>query len=88
MVWYGHLTTITLHYYSDSDRSLPRLRFFALPGDFDIWNAFTGSYNYAEVTEVTPGKEPASVNININVTFNTNKNSNVQVQQWFLAGSE
>ena len=30
------LTTITLHYYSDSDRGLPRLRFYAVPDDFNI----------------------------------------------------
>ena len=30
------LTTITLHFYSDSFRGLPRLRFYAVPDDFDV----------------------------------------------------
>ena len=34
-----NLTTITLHYYSDSQRGLPRLRFYAAPDDFDVWDA-------------------------------------------------
>ena len=35
------LTTITLHYYSDSVRGLPRLRFYAAPDDFNVWDAPT-----------------------------------------------
>ena len=35
------LTTITLHYYSDSVQGLPRLRFYIVPDDFDIWDAPT-----------------------------------------------
>ena len=37
------LTTITLHYYSDSDLGFPRLRFYAVPDDFDVWDAPTTS---------------------------------------------
>ncbi len=53
------LTTITPHYYSDSNRSLPRLRFYAVPDDFDIWNAPSTSYPRADVATVPPGGEPA-----------------------------
>ena len=31
-----NLTTITLHYYRDSVRGCPRLRFYAVPDDFDV----------------------------------------------------
>ncbi len=30
------LTNITLHYYSDGDRGLPRLIFYSVPDDFDV----------------------------------------------------
>ena len=35
------LTAITLHYYSESVRGLRRLRFYAVPEDFNVWNAPT-----------------------------------------------
>ena len=35
------LTAITLHYYSDSVRGRPRLRFYAVPDDFDVWDTLT-----------------------------------------------
>ena len=68
------LTTITLHYYSDSVRGLSRLRFYAVPDDFDIWDAVIISYRYVEVAAVPPGGEPAGRrNVSINVNFNTKK---------------
>ena len=68
------LTTITLHYYSDSDRGRPRLRFYAVPDDFDIWDVSTqGTNPYVGIASVPPGGEPAGRrNIRINVNFNTN----------------
>ena len=66
-----NLTTITLHYYSDSVRGLPRLRFYAVPDDFDIWNAPTTSYSYVDVAAVPPNEEPAghrTVSVGFNVT--------------------
>ena len=57
-----NLTTITLHYYSDSVRGLPRLRFWAVPDDFDVWAAPTASYGYVEVAAVPPDEEPAGIN--------------------------
>ena len=68
------LTTITLHYYSDSVQGLPRLRFFAVPDDFDIWYAVIISYSNVLVAAVPPGGEPAGRrNVSINVDFNTRK---------------
>ena len=68
------LTTITLHYYSDSIRGLPRLRFYAVPEtyDFEVWNAPTTSYPHVDVASL--GGEPAGRrNIHINVAFKTTK---------------
>ena len=65
-----NLTTITLHYYSDSVRGLPRLRFFTVPNDFDIWDAPTSNYRYVYTSAaVPPGREPAGQR-NISITFN------------------
>ena len=68
------LTTITLHYYSDSDRGLPRLRLYSVPDDFNIWNTVNHIRYYVEVAALPPGREPAGRrSININVNFNTKK---------------
>ena len=68
------LTTITLHYYRDSVRGLPRLRFYAVPDDFDVWDALTTSYPHADVVSVPPGGETVGRrNVSINVNFNTKK---------------
>ena len=72
-----NLTTITLHYYSDSNRGLPRLRFWAVPDDFNIWDAPTTSYSYVDIAAMPPGAEPAGsrsvCSIVIDIRFNTNK---------------
>ena len=63
------LTTITLHYYSDSVRGLPRLIFYAVPDDFNVWDAPIISYPRVDIAAVPPGGEPAghrSVSINVN----------------------
>ncbi len=70
------LTTITLHYFmhSDRDRGLPRLRFYAVPDNFDVWDRPTTSYPRVDVAAVPPGGEPAGHrNTSINVNFNTKK---------------
>ena len=68
------LTTITLHYYSDSVRGRPRLRFYAVPDDFDIWETPTTGTPYGGVTSVPPGGEPAGRrSVSINTNFNTKK---------------
>ena len=66
-----NLTTITLHYYSDSDsvRGLPRLIFLAVPDDFDIWDAPLASFS-RDIAAVPPGGEPAGRrNVSINFNF-------------------
>ena len=71
-----NLTTITLHYYRDSVKGLPRLRFWVVPDDFDVWNAPTSSYSYIDVAAVPPDEEPAgrrNVSINYSSIKNTNK---------------
>ena len=69
-----NLTTITLHYYSDTARDLPRLRFFVVPDDFEIWTALSASYSRVDIAAVPPDGEPASLrNVSVNFNFNTNK---------------
>ena len=69
-----NLTTITLHYYSDSQRGLPRLRFIAAPDDFNAWDTPPGNSKYADIAAVPPGAESAGRrSININVSFVTSK---------------
>jgi hypothetical protein len=68
------LTTITLHYYSDSDQGFPRLRLYAVPDDFDVWDATTTGIPYRGIASVPPGGEPAGhSSINITARFNTQK---------------
>ena len=68
------LTTITLHYYSDSVRGLPRLIFYAVPDDFDVWNVPRTSDPRVDVASVPPGGEPAGrKRVSIHVNFNTQK---------------
>ena len=67
------LTTITLHYYSDSDLGFPRLRFYAVPDDFDVWDALITSNPRVDVAAVQ-GREPTGRrNVSINVNFSTKK---------------
>ena len=71
-----NLTTITLHYYSNSGRGLPRLRFYAVSDDFDVWDAPSSSNSHVDVAAVPPGAEPAgpkSVSIATDIRFKTNK---------------
>ena len=70
------LTTITLHYYSDSIRGLPRLRFYTVPDDFNIWYIPTTGTPYAGIGSGPPGyrEEPVGRrNVSINFNFNTTK---------------
>ncbi len=68
------LTTITLHYYSDNFQGLPRLRFYAVPDYFDVWNAPSTSTPHVDVASVSPGREPTGHrNVSININFNTKK---------------
>jgi hypothetical protein len=68
------LTTITLHYYSDSVRGRPRLRFYAVPEDFDVWDALSTVNPYVGIPFIPPGGMPAGRrSVSINVNFNTRK---------------
>ena len=68
------LTTITLHYYSDSVRDLPRLRFYAVQDDFDVWDAPTTNIPHVDVAALPPGGEPAGRrSVSINFNFNTER---------------
>ena len=70
------LTTITLHYYSDSDsvQGRPRLRFYSVPDYFDIWDALTSDTPYGGVDSVPAGGEPAGRrSVRIGVDINTSK---------------
>ena len=63
-----NLTTITLHYYSDNTKGLPRLRFYAVP------DPPTARYSRVDIAAVPPGGEPAGRrNVSVNVNFNTKK---------------
>ena len=76
-----NLVSITLHFYHDNDipwpgrsHSLPRLKFYAVPDTFYIWDALLASYISVEVAAVPPGGEPAGHrSVSINVNFNTKK---------------
>ena len=68
------LTTITLHYYSDSVRGLPRLIFYAVPDDFMIWNAPITITPYVGIASVPPdGESTGCRTVSINVNFNTKR---------------
>ena len=65
-----NLTTITLHYYSDNARSLPRMRFWSVPDDFEIWYGLTASYSRVDIAAVPPDGESAGLR-NVSVNFST-----------------
>ena len=68
------LTTITLHYYNDSRRGLPKLRFYDVPDDFDVWDAPPASYPHIDIAKISPDEEPRGRrNVCINVNFDTKK---------------
>ena len=46
------LAAIRLHFYSDSGQGHPRLRFYAVPDDFDVWDAPNISFPHVEVTSI------------------------------------
>ena len=65
-----NLTTITLHYYSDNHKGLTKLRFYAVPDDFEVWDALTGSHSHVDIAAVPPDAEPAGRrNVSVNVNF-------------------
>ena len=68
------LTTITLHYYSDSVRGRPRLTFYDVPDDFDVWNASIIGKPHVNVAMSPPGGQQAGRrSVSIIINFNTKK---------------
>ena len=71
-----NLTTITLHYYSGGQYSLPSLTFYAVPDNFYVWNNATfGNYTFVTLTS-EPQADLGSKsrrNVSVNVNFNTKK---------------
>ena len=51
------LTTITLHYYSDSVRGRPRLRFYSVEDNFNVWDVPI-VHPFVGIASVPPGGEP------------------------------
>ena len=69
-----NLTTIILHYYSDSTRGLPRLRFWAVPYDFDVWDAPITMYPYVDIAPVYLAEVPGgSTNTSVHTNFLSKK---------------
>ena len=69
-----NLTSITLHYYSDSDRGLSRLRFFAVSDNFNIWNTTSANSGSGRIDTMPPdGKQAGRRSVSITVNFNTRK---------------
>ena len=61
---------------SDGAQGLPRLRFYTVPDDFDVWDLLTTSYVYpsVDVASVPSDGDPAGCrNVSINVNFNNKK---------------
>ena len=83
-----NLTNITLHYYSDSQRGLPPLRFYAVPDDFNVWDVASGSF--VQTASVPPGGEPEGLrNVSIDFNLKTKKILMVKAASTFkLAVSE
>ena len=67
------LTTITLHYYSGSNLGFPRLRFYAVPDDFDVWDAPNTGTPHVDVAAVQGRELTGRRNVRINVNFSTKK---------------
>ena len=69
-----NLTNITLHYYSDSQRGLPPLRFYAVPDNFNVWDAAPSSASVTVAAIPAGSQLTAGIkNISIDVYFNTTK---------------
>jgi hypothetical protein len=68
------LTAITLHYYSDSVRGRPRLRYYAVADDFNIWDTPLLGDPYAGVASLPPdGDIEGRRNVRISINFNAKK---------------
>ena len=69
------LTTITLHYYSDSVQGRPRLIFYIIGDNFNVWDSPINA-PFVGTGSIPPGGEPIggrNVTIKVNNHFNTTK---------------
>ena len=87
------LTTITLHYYSDSDRGLPRLTFYTVPDAFGVWNSLQSGILVVGTTDSIPpgGGEPTggkNITIESQSKFNTTKVVMSMVMSKLRSGSD
>ena len=65
------LTSMTLTYYSDSQRGRPPLRFTAVPDDFNVWDEVLPSYSYIDIAGTPHGSESVGRTRNIVVNLVT-----------------
>ena len=67
--------SLALHYFSNSDnQALPKLRFYAVPEDFEVQDEVRGSYPMTIIDEVRPGREQEGLrNKSKTVDFHTSK---------------
>ena len=70
-----NLTGITLHYFSDSNRGLSRILFYAVPDDFKLGDGVRSFYNQAIVETKLPSnrEQNGPTNFTVNLDFNTKK---------------
>ncbi len=69
------IDSIVIHYFSNSDnQGLPKLRFNAVPDDFEVMDTIERSYPLGIIDAVRPGREePGLKNKSRNVGFETRK---------------
>ena len=63
---FSHCTTTV----AVASKGLPRLRFLAVPDDFDVWNAPTLSFSHVDIAAVPTGEWSVS-HRNVRLSFNT-----------------
>ena len=70
-----HLTSLTLHYYSDSIHGLSKLRFQAVPDDFKLGDSLRAIYSQVVVDAIPPSSQEqvGRTKIAINLDFITKK---------------
>ena len=71
------LTMMTLHYYSGYYQSshragLPRMKFYAVPDDFDVWDAVANSAFSVVVSAVSPEEQRPAGRRSVSISFNSN----------------
>ena len=73
-----NLAMITLHYYSgyyqgSHKAGLPRLRLFAVPDDFDVWDASIANSRFSVVVSMmSPEEQRPARRRSVSISFNSN----------------